>query len=163
MEICSGGIVGMGESQEDVLDLGYALRELGADSVPINFLDPRPGTPLGERPRVEPTYALRVLCAFRFLHARADLRVAAGRETVLRSLQAFALYPANSIFTSGYLTTSGNQPSVDHQMIRDLGFEIEEVPRKPWLAAQLVSENIGSQAGPRARKGENRTGVYSGK
>ncbi len=125
METCCGGIVGMGEAEEDVLDLAYALRELEVDSVPVNFLDPRPGTPLGESSRVEPTYALKVLCMFRFLHPRADLRVAGGREVNLRSLQAMALYPANSIFTSGYLTTGGNRPDVDVQMIRDLGFEIE--------------------------------------
>ncbi len=125
METCCGGIVGMGEAEEDVLDLAYALRELEVDSVPVNFLDPRPGTPLGTSSRVEPTYALKVLCMFRFLHPRADLRVAGGREVNLRSLQAMALYPANSIFTSGYLTTGGNRPDVDVQMIRDLGFEIE--------------------------------------
>ena len=125
METCCGGIVGLGETEEDVLDLAYALRELEVDSVPVNFLDPRPGTPLGESSRVEPTYALKVLCMFRFIHPRADLRVAGGREVNLRSLQAMALYPANSIFTSGYLTTGGNRPDTDLQMIRDMGFEIE--------------------------------------
>jgi biotin synthase len=125
MEICCGGIVGLGEEEDDVLDLAYALRELEVDSVPVNFLDPRPGTPLGPSSRVEPTYALKVLCMFRFLHPRADLRVAGGREVNLRSLQAMALYPANSIFTSGYLTTGGNLPDTDVQMIRDMGFEIE--------------------------------------
>lgn len=127
MSTCCGGIVGLGESEEDVLDLAYALRELDVDSVPINFLDPRPGTPLQSRDRVEPTYALRVLCMFRFLHPRADLRVAGGREVTLRSMQAMALYPANSIFTSGYLTTGGATPNQDYQMIRDMGFEIEHV------------------------------------
>ncbi len=125
MTICCGGIVGLGESEDDLLDLAYALRELEVDSLPVNFLDPRPGTPLAARQRVEPTYALRVLCLFRFLHPRADLRVAGGREVTLRSLQAMALYPANSLFTSGYLTTGGATPNQDHQMIRDLGFEIE--------------------------------------
>lgn len=125
MTTCCGGIVGLGESEDDLLDLAFALRELEVDSVPVNFLDPRPGTPLGERARPEPTYALRVLCLFRFLHPRADLRVAGGREVTLRSMQALALYPANSIFTSGYLTTGGAEPSWDHQMIRDMGFELE--------------------------------------
>jgi biotin synthase len=125
METCCGGIVGLGEGEEDVLDLAYALRELEVDSVPVNFLDPRPGTPLGGADRVSPTYALQVLCMFRFVHPRADLRVAGGREVTLRSLQAMALYPANSIFTTGYLTTGGNQLDEDLAMIRDLGFEIE--------------------------------------
>jgi len=125
METCCGGIVGLGEGDEDVLDLAYALRELEVDSVPVNFLDPRPGTPLGTACRVSPVHALRVLCMFRFVHPRADLRVAGGREVTLRSLQAMALYPANSIFTTGYLTTGGNQLDEDLAMIRDLGFEIE--------------------------------------
>lgn len=125
MTTCCGGIVGLGESEDDLLDLAYALRELQVDSVPVNFLDPRPGTPLAGRLRVEPTYALRVLCLFRFLHPRADLRVAGGREVTLRSLQPLSLYPANSIFTSGYLTTGGAEVDTDHQMIADMGFELE--------------------------------------
>jgi biotin synthase len=125
METCSGGIVGLGESDEDVIDLAFALRDLDVDSMPVNFLDPRPGTPLAGHRRIEPTYALRALCLFRLVHPRADLRVAGGREVNLRGLQAMALYPANSMFTSGYLTTGGNAPSDDHQMILDLGFTIE--------------------------------------
>ncbi len=125
MTVCCGGIVGLGESEEDLLDLAYTLRELEADSVPVNFLDPRPGTPMESFQRPDPTYALKVLCMFRFLHPRADLRVAGGREVTLRSLQCMSLYPANSIFTSGYLTTGGATPTDDHQMIRDMGFELE--------------------------------------
>lgn len=125
MTVCSGGIVGLGESEDDLLDLAFTLRELEADSVPVNFLDPRPGTPMEAHSRIEPTYALNVLCMFRFLHPRADLRVAGGREVTLRSMQCMALYPANSIFTSGYLTTGGAAPRQDHQMIRDMGFELE--------------------------------------
>lgn len=127
MTVCSGGIVGLGESEDDLLDLAYTLRELQADSVPVNFLDPRPDTPLADYARIEPTYALRVLCLFRFLHPKADLRVAGGREVTLRSMQCMALYPANSIFTSGYLTTGGATPNHDHQMIADMGFELEYV------------------------------------
>jgi biotin synthase len=141
METCSGGIVGLGEGDDDVLDLAYALAELEVSSVPVNFLDPRPGTPLSAQRRIEPTYALRVLCMFRFVHPKADLRVAGGREVNLRALQPMALYPANSIFTNGYLTTGGNAPTADHQMILDLGFEIElsdgttttELPTPPAL------------------------------
>lgn len=139
METCCGGIVGLGESEDDLLDLAFALRELDVDSVPVNFLDPRPGTPLAERTRQNPRYALRVLCLFRFLHPRADLRVAGGREVTLRSLQPMSLYPANSIFTSGYLTVGGNAPDADHQMIADLGFEIEYVGAEQPAAPARVS------------------------
>jgi biotin synthase len=125
MDTCCGGIVGLGESEEDLLDLAFALRDLDVDSVPVNFLDARPGTPLASYPLVEPALALRALCMFRFVHPRTDLRVAGGREITLRALQAFALYPANSIFTQGYLTTGGASTQYDHQMIRDAGFELE--------------------------------------
>jgi biotin synthase len=128
LEACCGGIVGMGEGPDDVVDLAFALRELDVESTPVNFLDPRPGTPFADLPRVSPQYALKVLAMFRFLLPRTDLRVAGGREVNLRWLQPFALYAVNSIFTSGYLTTPGATPSADHQMIRDMGFEIEETP-----------------------------------
>jgi biotin synthase len=127
MEACCGGIVGMGESEDDVLDLAYALRELEVESVPVNFLDPRPGTPMAHLSRMSPSACLKVLAMFRFLHPRSDLRVAGGREVNLRWMQPLALYAVNSIFTSGYLTTPGAQPSADHQMIQDMGFEWEEV------------------------------------
>jgi biotin synthase len=125
MDTCCGGIVGLGESDDDLLDLAFALRDLDVDSVPVNFLDARPGTPLAGYPLVEPGFALRALCMFRLVHPRTDLRVAGGRELTLRALQAFALYPANSIFTQGYLTTGGASAHADHQMIRDAGFELE--------------------------------------
>ncbi|MCB9560171.1 MAG: biotin synthase BioB [Kofleriaceae bacterium] len=125
MSTCCGGIVGLGEDDDDLIDLALALRELDVDSVPVNFLDARPGTPLAGRDLVDPQYALRALCMFRFVHPRTDLRVAGGRELTLRALQAMALYPANSIFTQGYLTTGGASARADHEMIRDAGFELE--------------------------------------
>jgi biotin synthase len=142
MDTCCGGIVGLGESEDDLLDLAYALRELDVDSVPVNFLDARPGTPLAGYPLVEAGYALRALCMFRFVHPRTDLRVAGGRELTLRALQAMALYPANSIFTQGYLTTGGATAHADHQMIKDAGFELElasgeTVPADPDAVANL--------------------------
>lgn len=133
LEACCGGIVGMGETEDDVIDLAFALRELAVESVPVNFLDPRPGTPFAGRPRPTPAQCLKTLAMFRLLHPRADLRVAGGREVNLRWMQPLALYAVNSIFTSGYLTTPGAAPSADHQMIRDLGFEVEEV--SPEMAA----------------------------
>src|SRR5436190_5120962 len=144
MDTCCGGIVGLGESEEDLLDLAFALRNLDVDSVPVNFLDARPGTPLAGYPLVEPAYALRALCMFRFVHPRTDLRVAGGREITLRALQVMALYPANSIFTQGYLTTGGATVQSDHQMIKDAGFELElasgeAVPADPAAVASLAA------------------------
>jgi biotin synthase len=143
MDTCCGGIVGLGENEDDLLDLAFTLRELDVDSVPVNFLDARPGTPLDGYPLVEPGFALRALCMFRLVHPRTDLRVAGGREITLRALQAFALYPANSIFTQGYLTTGGATPAGDHQMIRDAGFELElasgeAIPADPEAMRRLA-------------------------
>jgi biotin synthase len=142
MDTCCGGIVGLGENEDDLLDLAFTLRELDVDSVPVNFLDARPGTPLAGYALVEPGFALRALCMFRFVHPRTDLRVAGGRELTLRALQAMALYPANSIFTQGYLTTGGATAHSDHQMIQDAGFELElasgeAVPADPAAVASL--------------------------
>lgn len=136
METCCGGIVGLGESEEDLLDLVFALRDLKVDSVPVNFLDPRPGTALEAKDRTNPRDALRALCLFRFLCPSADIRVAGGREVNLRGLQSLAFFPANSIFTSGYLTTDGNLPNQDLQLITDAGFEIECDSFEPGLVTE---------------------------
>ena len=124
---CSGGIIGMGESEDDVIDLAYSLRELNVTSVPINFLIPIPGTPLGEQPptNLNPRYCLRVLCLFRFILPSQEIRIAGGREVHLRSLQPLGLYPANSIFIGDYLTTPGQAALADMQMIQDAGFVLE--------------------------------------
>ncbi len=124
MEACCGGIVGMGETDEDRADLAYELRSLGVESIPVNFFDPRPGTPFENRPRPEPGHCLRILCMFRFVNPSRDIRAAGGREVNLRSLQPLALYPCTSIFTEGYLTTPGNRHEEDLRMIHDMGFEI---------------------------------------
>lgn len=126
MEACCGGILGLGEDRGDWVDLAFALRDLGVESIPVNFLDPRPGTPLGDRTRLTPRDALRGLALMRLANPRAiDIRVAGGRETTLGSLQPLALWAANSMFTNGYLTTPGETPSHDHAMILEAGFEPE--------------------------------------
>ncbi len=128
---CSGGIIGMGETDDDILDLGYAIRELAIDSVPINFLHPIEGTPFGDYRFLTPLKCLKVLCLFRFLNPKSEIRAAGGREVNLRSLQALALYPANSIFVEGYLTTPGQQAQEAHRMIEEFGFEIERQNGEP--------------------------------
>lgn len=126
---CAGGIVGMGEAEEDLVEMAYMLRALDVDSIPINFLHPVKGTPLeGMRKYhpLTPAYCLKVLAMFRFVCPSKEIRVAGGRELNLRTLQPMALYAANSIFVGDYLTTAGQEPTLDYQMIEDLGFEIEE-------------------------------------
>ncbi|WP_025684287.1 biotin synthase BioB [Paenibacillus maysiensis] len=125
MSPCSGVIIGMGETNEEIVQMGYALRELGADSIPVNFLNPILGTPLEGAKRTSPIRALKVLALFRFICPSKEIRVAGGRELNLGTLQPLSLYAANSIFVGDYLTTDGQEVTADHQMIEDLGFEIE--------------------------------------
>jgi len=127
MEACCGGIMGMGETEEDRVALALELRALEVESIPVNFLDPRPGTPLGDRPRLTPHECLRALAMMRFVNPSRDIRVAGGREVNLRQLQALALYPANSLFCNGYLTTSGQGYEADLRMIADAGFHVAEL------------------------------------
>ncbi|WP_163583090.1 biotin synthase BioB [Gracilibacillus saliphilus] len=124
---CSGVIVGMKESKEDVIEMAHALKELNADSIPVNFLHAIDGTLLEGTNELTPTYCLKVLCLFRFINPSKEIRISGGREVNLRSLQPFGLYPANSIFIGDYLTTEGQARIQDYQMIEDLGFEIDYV------------------------------------
>jgi biotin synthase len=127
LEACCGGIMGMGETLEDRVQLAFELRELEVESIPVNFLDPRPGTPLENQPRLSPHDCLRALAMFRLVNPARDIRVAGGREVNLRHLQPLALYPANSLFCNGYLTTVGQGPEADLRMIADLGFRVAEL------------------------------------
>jgi biotin synthase len=125
LELCSGGIVGMGEEDADVVELALRLGEFRAEAVPVNFLIPIAGTPLGHFPPLTPAYCLKVLSLFRLANPRCELRIAAGREVQLRTLQPLALFAADSLFVGDYLTTKGQPPGEDYRMIEDLGFEIE--------------------------------------
>ncbi len=127
MEACCGGIMGMGETLDDRIDLAFALRELEVESIPVNFLDPRPGTAMGHLERMKPQDCLRTLCMYRFVNPTRDIRAAGGREVVLRNMQVLALYPANSMFTEGYLTTPGQGHQDDLAMIEDAGFRVAEL------------------------------------
>ncbi len=129
LSACSGALVGMGQTAEDLLDLGYALREQQVESLPVNFLMPIPGTPLEGLYELSPTRCLNILALYRFLNPKASLRISGGREVHLRSLQCLGLYIANSIFIGDYLTTKGQAAQADLAMIRDLGFQIEGDPQ----------------------------------
>jgi biotin synthase len=124
MEICSGGIIGMGEEDADVVDLALQLGELRAEAVPVNFLLPIPGIRVEKPSRLDPRYCLKVLALFRLANPQGELRIAAGREMHLRNLQPLGLYAADSIFVSDYLTTKGRPAEDDFRMIEDLGFEV---------------------------------------
>lgn len=127
LELCSGGLMGMGETLEDRVDLALAMREVKADSIPLNFLDPRPGTALMNRPRIAAGDVLRTLAMFRFVHPAREIRIAGGREACLGPMQVLALYAANSMFTSGYLTTPGQGYQADKRMLEMAGFDVVEI------------------------------------
>ncbi|WP_405844247.1 biotin synthase BioB [Streptomyces platensis] len=125
MSACSGLIAGMGESDADLVDVVFALRELDPDSVPVNFLIPFEGTPLAKEWNLTPQRALRILAMVRFVCPDIEVRLAGGREVHLRSLQPLALHLVNSIFLGDYLTSEGQAGKDDLAMIADAGFEVE--------------------------------------
>jgi biotin synthase len=122
---CSGLIAGMGETDEDLVDVAFALRALSPDSVPVNFLIPFDGTPLAGTWELTPQRCLRILAMVRFVNPDAEVRLAGGREIHLRSLQPLALHIVNSIFLGDYLTSEGQQGAADLSMIADAGFTVE--------------------------------------
>lgn len=122
---CSGAIIGMGETDDQLVDVALELRRLGSRSVPVNFLMPFPGTPMAGRSELTPARCLRALAMFRFTNPDAEVRAAGGREMHLRSLQPLALHIANSIFLGDYLTSEGAPGGADLQMIADAGFVID--------------------------------------
>jgi biotin synthase len=122
---CSGLIAGLGETDEQLAEVAFALRELDPDSVPVNFLIPFEGTPLGGQWTLTPQRCLRILAMVRFVCPDAEVRLAGGREIHLRSLQPLALHIVNSIFLGDYLTSEGQPGGRDLEMIADAGFTVE--------------------------------------
>lgn len=124
-ELCSGGIIGMGETAEDRLDFLCALQQLGPVEVPINFLNPRPGTPLSDRSIVDPVEALRFVAMVRLALPYALVRLAGGREITLQGLQDLGMQSgASGIVLGAYLTTAGREDEEDFAMLRRTGFAV---------------------------------------
>lgn len=125
LELCCGGIFGMGEDIRQRLELLFSLREINPECIPINFLNPVSGTRLGSQKQTGALEFLKIVALCRFLFPRQEIKICGGREVNLRSLQPFLfLAGANSIIIGDYLTTKGNSPRYDLQMIRDLGLKI---------------------------------------
>lgn len=141
----------MGETHDDILEVVYALRQLEVESIPVNFYIPIEGNALGPAVNLSPEYCLRVLCLFRLLNPKAEIRAAAGRELHLRSLQVMALYPADSLFLDGYLNTKGDDRRRTLQMIKDAGFTIssdhpvEELPGKDGNTSEVSPDGAVGQ------------------
>jgi biotin synthase len=125
----------------DIVDLAFELRELDPDSVPVNFLIPMEGTPLGTDWHLTPERCLRILALFRFCFPDVEVRLAGGREIHLRGMQPLALHLANSIFFGDYLTSEGQTGADDRQVIADAGFSIEGTDEQilPDSSYDLVS------------------------
>lgn len=129
IQACTGGIVGMGESWEDRIDLALALRDLAVESVPLNLLNPRPGTPLAERQKLDVYEALKTIAIFRLILPEQIIRYAGGREAVMGEWQSLGLKAGiNAMLIGNYLTTLGQSPAQDHAMLAELGLEGGEAP-----------------------------------
>ncbi|GAA2068908.1 biotin synthase BioB [Aeromicrobium halocynthiae] len=124
LSACSGLIVGLGESDEQLVEAVLALRELGSESIPVNFLMPFDGTPLAGTWEMTPERALTILCMVRLACPDREVRMAGGREMHLRSLQPIALEAVNSLFLGDYLTSEGHAARTDLQMIADAGLHV---------------------------------------
>lgn len=143
---CSGLIVGMGETNEQIIEAIESLRKVDSDSIPVNFLIPFDGTPLEDTYTLTPQHCLRILCAVRFLCPDRELRIAGGREMHLRSLQPMALHVANSLFLGDYLTSEGQAAEEDLDMIVDGGFEIVGTDNARQLRDRLKAHRASHQA-----------------
>ena len=127
LKVCGGGIFGIGESESDRIDMAFELRGLGVDMVPMNFLHPIAGTPLGEADRLDPMEILRIIGMYRFILPTANLKVAGGRVLNLRDMQSWIFCAGcTSILSGNYLTTAGRSVEEDMQMLADLGLTVKK-------------------------------------
>jgi biotin synthase len=147
---CSGLIAGLGESDEQLVEALFALRELDSDSIPVNFLMPFDGTPFENVWNLTPARCVKILAMARFVCPDREIRIAGGREMHLRSLQGLALHVANSLFLGDYLTSEGQAAEADLELIRDHGFTVlGAVP----AADEAMAEATGSHDPAKRRRG----------
>ena len=122
LSVCSGGIFGIGESWEDRIDMAFALKDLRVNSVPINFITPVYGTPLGDTELLNPMEALKIISIYRLILPESEIRICGGRPNTLRDLNSYIFMAgADGLLIGNYLTTSGRNPEDDLQMIKDMG------------------------------------------
>ncbi|WP_203917578.1 biotin synthase BioB [Rugosimonospora africana] len=151
LSACSGLIAGMGETDDDLVDVAFGLAALEPDSVPVNFLIPFDGTPMAGRWELTPQRCLRILAMVRFVFPDVEVRIAGGRELHLRTLQPLGLHIANAIFLGDYLTSEGQAGRADLDMIADAGFVVESAEESTLPAARRaagVPVGVGPSAAP---------------
>ncbi len=152
MELCCGGILGLGETLEQRIDFAFELAELGPTEVPINLLDPRPGTPLENQTMLSPRAALQAIALFRLILPSAWLRLAGGRERVLGELQGMGLLAgANALIVGNYLTTTGRSPDDDIALLEALGMPKAEGPGE----GRFIVDGNGAQSRPAKAPNKN--------
>lgn len=127
LDICSGVIIGMGEKEDDIYSIVKTFYDVDANSIPINFFIPIEGHKIKNPKQLTPEYCLKVLSIFRLALPKSEIRAAGGREYHLRSLQAFALFIVDSVFSKGYLTIGGESVDETKKMIIDSGFKIDKI------------------------------------
>ncbi len=128
LKACSGGIMGMGETWEQRVELAFTLKEIDVDSIPLNFLNPIPGTRLEDSPLVPPMEALKVVALFRIINPERDITICGGRESTLKDFQSWLFMAgANGLMIGNYLTTEGRNSEMDIEMIGDMGLRIRNV------------------------------------
>ena len=155
MELCCGGILGMGETLEQRVDFAFELAELEPCEVPINFLTPT-GTPLGDERLISPREALQAIALFRLVLPGAWLRLAGGREYVLGELQAMGLLAgANALIVGNYLTSTGRPPEEDHALLEALGMPVADGPGE----GRFVVDSHGAHARPAQAPKPVRVGI----
>lgn len=126
LRVCSGGIMGLGESWEQRVELAFTVRELDVDSIPINFLNPIAGTPMQDRKLLPPMEAIKIIALFRIINPKKDITICGGRERTLKDFQSWIfLAGANGVMIGDYLTTKGRSADMDIEMVRDMGLEIQ--------------------------------------
>jgi len=124
--ICCGGIIGLGESPQQRLELAFSVRQLGIECIPFNILNPRPGTPLEHSEAIPPIEIIKTISLFRLVLPKGTIKIAGGREANLRDLQSLALLAgANGLIVGNYLTTPGRNAEDDLTMVKDVGFQIK--------------------------------------
>ena len=125
--ICCGGIIGLGESPQQRLELAFSVRQLGIECIPFNILNPRPGTPLEHSEAIPPIEIIKTISLFRLVLPKGTIKIAGGREANLRDLQSLALLAgANGLIVGNYLTTPGRNAEDDFRMIEDIGFKLKK-------------------------------------